>query len=330
MKRVSENADETIYSYDYGSAHFIVLNTGGYSAQDKYLIEAQRDWLIKDLNDNSDAKWTVLLIHEPVYHRLGGDESRPWLYDVIENYGIDLVMQGHSHLVTRSYPMKNGEIVTKQNPDEIQKGSGTVYTTIGSTALNKDGEGDASHVEEMMLIAIPAAEQATYTIVNVTDDKLSVVTKQLNGLVLDSFSILADDDTTVIEKSNENIIAEMRGDMLVVDYESPCYVAYTDGMGDYTKITAEKNQSGAGYLFDVPQGSKIVIVVAGDISGDGVLDAIDKEAFEGAIFTTESLTPEESFAADVNRDGEVDTADLVLIAKSQLDENHPFHKDLEW
>ena len=192
LLRVSKNADETIYSYNYGDAHFIVLNTGSYCSQDMYLIEAQRDWLIKDLNDNANAKWKVILIHEPVYHRLGGSESRPWLFDVIESYGVDLVMQGHSHLVTRSYPMKNGEIVTKQNPDEIQKGTGTIYTTIGSTALNKDGTGDASNVEEMMAIVIPEAEQAAFTTVEVSDEKLSVVTKQLNGLVLDSFSILAD------------------------------------------------------------------------------------------------------------------------------------------
>jgi hypothetical protein len=88
--------------------------------------------------------------------------------------------------------MKDGEIVTKQNPDEIQKGTGTIYTTIGSTALNKDGTGDASNVEEMMVIAIPDPEQATFTTVEVSDEKLSVVTKQLNGLVLDSFSIIAD------------------------------------------------------------------------------------------------------------------------------------------
>jgi hypothetical protein len=80
LKRVSENADESIYSYNYGMAHFIVLNTGSYCGQDQYLINAQREWLIKDLEENNWATWTVILIHEPVYHRLGGAESRPWRY----------------------------------------------------------------------------------------------------------------------------------------------------------------------------------------------------------------------------------------------------------
>lgn len=186
LKYVAQNADETIYSYDYGNAHFIVLNTGSYdNDQDVHLIEAQRQWLINDLEANKDARWTIVLQHESVYHRLGGAEGRPYLHDVIEQYGVDLVIQGHSHLVTRSYPMKDGKIVTKSVTDIIEKGIGTVYTTIGSTALNHDGISDSSNVEEMYNIVIPTAEQAAYTTVRVEDDDLIVTIKQLDGLVLD-------------------------------------------------------------------------------------------------------------------------------------------------
>ena len=139
---IAADADETIYSYNYGDAHFIVLNSGNYSADDKYILEAQRAWLEADLKANADAKWTVITVHEPVYHRLGGSESRPWLYNLIEEYNVDLLIQGHSHLVTRTYPMKDGKIVSKENIDVIQQGSGTVYTTIGSTAYNHDSMGN--------------------------------------------------------------------------------------------------------------------------------------------------------------------------------------------
>ena len=187
--RLFSNADETIYSYDYGDAHFIVLNTGSYCNQDKYIIEAQRKWLIKDLEANKDAKWTIMLFHEPVYHRLGGGESRPWLYDVIEKYGVDLVIQGHSHLVTRTYPMKNGKIVTKAVDETIEKGIGTIYTTIGSTALNHDGANDAKYEEQIAVLATPTPTQPSYTTVTVKDDSITVTIKQINGFVLDSFTI---------------------------------------------------------------------------------------------------------------------------------------------
>ena len=184
-----QNADETIYSYDYGDAHFIVLNTGSYSNQDKHIIDAQRDWLTRDLEANKDAKWKIMLFHEPVYHRAGAGESRPWLHDVIEEYGVDLVIQGHSHLVTRTYPMKDGKIVTKAVDETVEKGIGTVYTTIGSTALNHDGANDAKYEEEIGILATPTPTQSAYTTVTVKNDKIVVTTKQINGFVLDSFTI---------------------------------------------------------------------------------------------------------------------------------------------
>ncbi len=183
-----ESQEETVYSYNYGGAHFIVLNSGIYGADDEYILKAQREWLTKDLEANKDAKWTVIMVHEAVYHRKGGEESRPWLNDVIESYGVDLVIQGHSHLVTRTYPMKNGKIVTKLSPDVIQKGTGTVYTTIGSTTLNHDGLGDPN-VEECMVAITPDNNQPAYTVVKVTDNNLTMTIKQLDGAVLDEFVI---------------------------------------------------------------------------------------------------------------------------------------------
>lgn len=192
LKAVVQNADETIYSYNYGDAHFIVLNTGAYvHSDDRYVLEAQRQWLIDDLEANKDARWKIMLIHQAVHHRNGGNYDRQQLEDVIENYGVDLVLQGHSHLVTRTYPMKNSQIATKQNPDVVQQGVGTVYTTIGSTALNHDGANDTINDEEMYHIVTPTATQPAYTSVEVKGDALHVVIKQVNGLIIDEFTINA-------------------------------------------------------------------------------------------------------------------------------------------
>jgi len=191
LKALIKKIDETIYSFNYGDAHFVVLASGNYSSEDQYLLQAQRAWLEADLKANECAKWKIIMVHEPVYHRVGGTESRPWLYDVIENNGVDLVIQGHSHLVTRSYPMKDGKIVSKLNPDVVSQGIGTVYTTVGSTAYNHDGLG-SPNVEEMLTIATPHSEQPSYATVKVSGNKLIMTVKQIDGLVLDSFEILAD------------------------------------------------------------------------------------------------------------------------------------------
>ena len=92
--------------------------------------------------------------------------------------------------------MKDGKIATKLVSDTIPKGTGTIYTTIGSCSLNHDGIVDTSYVEEMFLAATSIAQQAAYTIVDVRDGSLTVTTRQLNGLVLDQFTITSAGDAS--------------------------------------------------------------------------------------------------------------------------------------
>ncbi|MBQ2700397.1 MAG: metallophosphoesterase family protein, partial [Clostridia bacterium] len=192
---------ETIYSFDYGNAHFIVLNTGAFSkAQDDILMKAQREWLEKDLEAHKDATWTIVLQHQTVYHRIGDTSNydRQALADLLEEeYGVDLVLQGHSHLVTRTYPMMNRQIVTKEYDKVIPKGIGTVYMTIGSTTTNHDGVPDTINDEEIFKMAVPMSESdnrptrsmPAYTTVKITDEELKLVIKQADGLILDEFTI---------------------------------------------------------------------------------------------------------------------------------------------
>jgi predicted MPP superfamily phosphohydrolase len=188
LKSQFKHPEEAIYSFDYGNAHFTVLHTGSYCPRDRAILEAQRAWLAADLEAHKDAKWKILCFHEPVYHRRGDCESRPWLFDTIEQYGVDLVLLGHSHLVTRTYPMKDGQIATKTSPDSIRKGTGTVHVTVGSTTLSHDDMGDPN-MEYCMLIHTPPNEQAAYTTVSVKEDRIEVVIKQLDGYVVDEFVI---------------------------------------------------------------------------------------------------------------------------------------------
>lgn len=185
------NADETVYSFDYGNAHITVLNSGIYEdgqETDKTIIEGQRAWLEADLESNEDAVWKIIMVHQAVYARLGATEDRSWLHDVIEEYGVDLVIQGHSHLVTRTYPMKDGEVVTNTVTDTIEKGSGTVYTTIGATTLNHD-KLTSNIVDKFITVFTPDSAQPTYTVATVNDEELKVTIKQINGLVVDEFTI---------------------------------------------------------------------------------------------------------------------------------------------
>ena len=200
-KVLVNNFDETIYSYSYGDAHFIVLNsgtfvnTGNYTyPDDEHFFNAQRAWLEKDLEANKDAKWTIVMLHEASYHRSGlNNQDRTYLTDVFEGYGVDLVIQGHSHIVTRSYPMKDGKVVTKATSDVIEKGVGTVYLTIGSTTPSHSEMGNST-VEAMQNIVFHDNTQPAYTTVAIKNGKLELTIRQINGLVLDTFTIQGEDD----------------------------------------------------------------------------------------------------------------------------------------
>lgn len=223
-KNLKNYLDETVYSFNYGDAHFVVLMSGDYNSStsdDEIFIKAQRAWLEADLKANADAKWTVVMVHAPFYHRTGEAESRGWLADVVESNGVDLVIQGHSHLVTRTYPMKNGEIVTKTNPDLIKKGTGTVYTTIGSTTYNHDSIGNPN-VEECITVISPYDAIPTYTEVKIDGDKIVMTVRQIDGLVLDSFTIedrpevvvegFQTKDAVIENRADARFVATLRGD----------------------------------------------------------------------------------------------------------------------
>ena len=195
-------SDETFYSFDYGDVHVIVLNSGLYTpnqAEDALMQEAQREWLIQDLTVNAHAQWTVVMMHQPVYHRYES-ASRSTLHEVFESYGVDLVIQGHSHLVTRSYPVKwnaetnQSEVIKDADTGTINQGTGTIYVTVGSTATNHDPMGNSDNLvnsDMLMLIATPDNQQPTYTTVEVKSGELIYTVKQLDGLVVDLFSIKA-------------------------------------------------------------------------------------------------------------------------------------------
>ncbi len=211
-KVMVDNFDETIYSYDYGNAHFIVLNTGTYVntgnetyIDDKHIIEAQRAWLEKDLEASKDAAWKIIVVHEAMYHKNGGKQDRKYLTDIIEKYGVDLVIEGHSHLYTRSYPMKDGKIATKTSLDVIEKGTGTIYMTIGATTPSHSEMG-SSTVEALQKIVYNANEQPAYTTVSIKGNKLTFTTRQVNGLVIDNFIIRGEGVTD--EELTEGLVTD--------------------------------------------------------------------------------------------------------------------------
>lgn len=99
------------YSYDYGNAHFTVLNSN-----DMYpMTEAQRNWIYNDITA-SDAQWKFLLLHRAVYSA-GKNINKPdtlamreTIIEIVDETGVDVVLQGHDHMYMRTWQVKGDAV----------------------------------------------------------------------------------------------------------------------------------------------------------------------------------------------------------------------------
>ena len=146
------------YSFTYGNAKFIMLNTNIQGASG--FSQEQYDWLVSELEANT-AEWTIVAMHYPMYSagRYGSlpdlkgtsEALRKKLHGTFVEYGVDVVLQGHDHVVsytnaigasgvTGTWTLVDG-IASLVNPD------GVVYTMTGTSGTQTRGpvaEADAS------------------------------------------------------------------------------------------------------------------------------------------------------------------------------------------
>lgn len=131
------------YSFDYATAHVIVLNTNDADATNG-LSTAQFEWLKADLEANKDTKWIFVLMHKSLYsggsHSFDGDVEamRAQLVPVFYEYGVDLVLAGHDHTYTVTECLDgNGDPVSRASYNNgiitmDANGSGVMYVTLGT------------------------------------------------------------------------------------------------------------------------------------------------------------------------------------------------------
>lgn len=183
------------YSFTYGNAKFIMLNTNRLKGSS--LTDDQYNWLISELENNT-ATWTIVALHNPLYSagNYGSEPSRntialalrKQLQGIFADYGVDIVLQGHDHLVSRTYPIdKNGapQSETWQTVDGIQYSvdpSGVLYVMDGpggtqARSLNANMDASLYHYAK----ASKAYSWAEFVI---DGNKLTVTVKHdINGSV---------------------------------------------------------------------------------------------------------------------------------------------------
>ncbi|QMW01287.1 metallophosphoesterase [Spirosoma foliorum] len=207
---------KSYYSANYGNVHLISLDSQGrpdgqYRLYDTTSTQVQ--WLKSDLAANK-LPWTIVIFHHPPYskggHNSDTEESmrliRENLTPILERYGVDLVLNGHSHGYERTYRIKGlrGLATTydsNQNLVEgttarydgspnscpiLTKGQGTVYVINGSGGQLGGQSPDFPH---------PATVYNNVTVggsmlLDVNDNRLDAQLVMSDGSVQDKFTIM--------------------------------------------------------------------------------------------------------------------------------------------
>lgn len=102
LYKVFLNAPEAgYYSFDYGNAHFLILNT------EADVSPNSQQWKFAE-NDLSQTKkkWKIVVFHIPAYSsggHNGNKKMQEFTSRIFEKYGVDLILNGHNHFYQRSF-----------------------------------------------------------------------------------------------------------------------------------------------------------------------------------------------------------------------------------
>ncbi len=93
------------YAFDWGSAHFIVLDTDFGNIPDKAKFwREQLEWLENDLAKNQRAALRFVIFHHPPYSAMkkrGINADTVKFVPLFEKYGVNAVFSGHDHAYER-------------------------------------------------------------------------------------------------------------------------------------------------------------------------------------------------------------------------------------
>ena len=179
----NEDTEASVRSYngtDYwfvkGDALFLVMDSNSGNGA------AHADFVERAIQANPDVKWKIMMCHHDLYSgRIPHRESENKLLRMIwgpiaDEYGIDLVLLGHSHYYTVTDVLYKSKSVAELESEMVDP-KGTVYMVSGSLGRARDDE-DIGLNEEWIGFDY-LTEKATYNILDFTEDSITVNSYEL-------------------------------------------------------------------------------------------------------------------------------------------------------
>ncbi len=94
------------YSFDYGNAHWLVLDSNPYV---DFTDKGLQEWVANDLANAKNATWKFVMYHHPGFNSAREhyeQQHTRLLSPIFEAGNVDVVFNGHVHNYQRSFPLK--------------------------------------------------------------------------------------------------------------------------------------------------------------------------------------------------------------------------------
>jgi len=183
---------ESWYSFDYGNAHFIMLDS---DANELTAGSEQLAWLIDDLEHDS-ANWTFVSFHYPPftaggnYYRKSRIKLKNLIHPVMEKYGVDMVFGGHDHNYERSYP-----IMSRSGKTPVTY----IVAGNGGTSMRYIGEREWTHYAERVF---------GFAMININGPKLHLQAYSIDDKVIDELILDKSDPKSVAAYQEHTVYFE--------------------------------------------------------------------------------------------------------------------------
>ena len=211
---------EAYYSFDYGNMHFICLDSYG---TDRSPDGAMMTWLAADLAAN-DKEWVIAFWHHAPYSKGPRDSDevgrsillRRNAVPLLERYGVDLVLTGHSHSYERSYLIDGHYGLSGTFTDAMKKNPGDGSAT-GDGAYQKPAAIGAPRAGAVYVVAGTAGyvkpgpfnhPAMAVSIETLGSMVLDVNGSRLDAMFLDSTGNIRDDFTILKLSEVSGSVAE--------------------------------------------------------------------------------------------------------------------------
>ncbi len=181
-------SSEETYYFDCQGVRFVCLDSipvadDHFKPADRAAaLASQLGWLKAVLANNTN-RWTVVLSHHPIYSA-GKDRDNVEYRNAVEPlflaYGVDLVLQAHDHVYSRSHKVAGGEVVSPEAKAPVY-----AISNAGPRKypLNRRFEN---------LMASLEAGQPRYQVIEFSDDRLRYTSYTADGVARDSFTLKKD------------------------------------------------------------------------------------------------------------------------------------------